>query len=135
MVIVFSLGGKTISLSYLLLLSHGVNSGMTDIIDHQSTEPTINQHQPQPSNLIQPTPTSTIQPDPTNDSNHVTLHQALQADSKTSLIVKYIQSADLGAKYGGNISDYELRPLALRLEDAMDGAVCCVCVLFLMSKF
>ena len=35
-----------------------------------------------------------------------------QADSKTSLIVKYIQSGDLGAKYGGNIIDYELRPRA-----------------------
>ena len=33
-----------------------------------------------------------------------------QADSKTSLIVKYIQAGDLGAKYGGNIIDYELRP-------------------------
>jgi hypothetical protein len=33
-----------------------------------------------------------------------------QADSKTSLIVKYIQAGDLGAKYGGDIIDYELRP-------------------------
>lgn len=52
-----------------------------------------------------------------------------QADSKTSLIVKYVQAhteshrghlqsqksissceaGDLGAKYGGNITDYELR--------------------------
>lgn len=33
----------------------------------------------------------------------------VEADSKTSLIVKYIQAGDLGAKYGGNIIDYELR--------------------------
>eukprot|EP00913_Durusdinium_trenchii_P015878 g14922.t1 len=32
-----------------------------------------------------------------------------QADSKESLIVKYIQAGDLGAKYGGNITEYELR--------------------------
>lgn len=33
----------------------------------------------------------------------------LEADSKESLIVKYIQAGDLGAKYGGNITEYELR--------------------------
>ena len=33
----------------------------------------------------------------------------VEADSKTSLIVKYVQAGDLGAKYGGNITDYELR--------------------------